>query len=169
MSRCRTQAILTSHINTFVFLEPDQWNSPKEIEKEKNVNSTLVFFLPQNPQGNFTDFRTLKRLLGGKDQCSVWSRIIVLSTIIHYHTIKTLICLLGGSKFKKLVCVVNYLFMWAQLFKEIKVFQTCHYTSFQSHSLAMPADVRPPTLDDGVVGHCLHILPVIIKRQVPHP
>lgn len=28
--------------------------------------------------------------------------------------------------------------------------------------------MRPPTLDDGVIGHCLHVAPVIVKRQVPH-
>ncbi len=59
--------------------------------------------------------------------------------------------------------------MQAQLFKEIKVFQTCHYTSFQSHSSAIAADVCPRTLDDGVIGYCLHVPAVIIKRQVPHP
>ncbi len=29
--------------------------------------------------------------------------------------------------------------------------------------------MRPRTLDDGVIGHCLHIPAVIIKRQMPHP
>lgn len=87
---------------------------PKEIEKEKNVNSTSVFFLPQNPQGNFTDFRALKRLLGGKDQCCVWSCIIVLSTIIHYPPTEAQICLLAFSKFKKLS-----MFVWQPDFPNI--------------------------------------------------
>lgn len=90
---------------------------------------------------------------------------------------KTYIRLPGGSKFEKLSLFVwqpdfpkpHCLFMQAQLFKEIKVFQTCHYTSFQSHSSAIVADVCPRTLDDGVIGHCLHTPAVIIKRQVPHP
>lgn len=29
--------------------------------------------------------------------------------------------------------------------------------------------VHPHTLDDGVIGHCLHASSVIIKRKVPHP
>lgn len=59
--------------------------------------------------------------------------------------------------------------MQVQLFKEIIVFQTCHYTLYQSRSSASAADVCPRTLDDAVIGHCLHVAPVIIKRQVPHP
>lgn len=27
----------------------------------------------------------------------------------------------------------------------------------------------PRTLDDGVIGHCLHVPSIVIKRQVPHP
>lgn len=34
---------------------------------------------------------------------------------------------------------------------------------------ATAADVRPRTLDDGVIGHRFHAPSVVIKRQVPHP
>lgn len=104
LSLCRTQPILTSHIDTFIFVGARSMELPEgnRQKKKKNVNSTLVFFLPQTPLGNFTDSRTLKRLLGGKDQCCVWSCIIVLSTIIYNPPMKRQICLLGGSKFEKL-------------------------------------------------------------------
>lgn len=73
LGQCQTKAILTSHIDTFIFVESDQWPSQrkhKEGEKKKKVNSTFVLLLPQNPQGNFTDFRTVERLLGKEGSMS---------------------------------------------------------------------------------------------------
>ena len=43
LSRRRTQAILTSNVDTFIFVGPDQWNSPQEIEKEKHYINLSVF------------------------------------------------------------------------------------------------------------------------------
>lgn len=37
-----------------------------------------------------------------------------------------------------------------------------------STALILIADVCPHTLDDGVIGHGLHVPSVIIKRKVPH-
>lgn len=40
---------------------------------------------------------------------------------------------------------------------------------FPPCSLSTLAEGHLCTLDDGVVGHCLHVAAIVVERQVPHP
>lgn len=99
---------------------------PKEIEKEKNVNSTLVFFLPQNPQGNFHRVQNTEEVVRREGSMPCTGLYLLFGTIIHYRPARNLDLPPRWLKVWKshLVCVAgriskrpNCLFVQAQLLK----------------------------------------------------
>lgn len=159
----------SSAVNIFVFVWSDQWN-PCRKKKYKLYLAFSVFFFLLLLFFLFFYHPNPSRVVS-------WKRSM-LYIVLYYHVEDTnplpikprSACPVakssGGSAYLYGSLI---LILFPQTVTAVKFPQTCYCNSIVLRLLSITADAHLRTLDDGVIGYCLHIAPIVIKGQVPHP